>query len=240
MALLADGHCWSRHRGRGADASFCSMSPLTPPGPTCRYPAPRGNAAADRGVWSRRNPASDTDGEATQTGAHPAILPGSAAGAPLDGYGCPWPPLALRRAGGPGRREIAASRRHPPGFYGRDDALRADKPSARRRTSCRSTSNPYGARGRDCRLSGPRRASDLRPVFFVLALLLSPTRRAMIWLLRGDRRPLRGRFRHPAGAGLLVVALAAPCPRRRRLHCVILRRPDGAGRLRSTRGLPMW
>jgi hypothetical protein len=153
-------------------------------------------------------PASDGDGDATQaarTSGDPAsVLPPVRL---LDGYGRLGPPPASAVPMDPAG-EIAASRRHPPGLYGRDDALRAvnlfNAPEdvmpldiAPLRDIAEIAAYPT------------QTARDLRPVFFVLALLLLfADALAMMWL-RGDRRPLRGRLATSAGAALLALGLVA-------------------------------
>ncbi|SDU29988.1 DUF4159 domain-containing protein [Stappia sp. ES.058] len=154
------------------------------------------------------SPTQDAGTGATQTtrssGEPASVLPPVRV---LNGFGRLGPPPASAVPMDPAR-ETAASRRHPPGLYGHDDALRAvnlfsstDEVRALDIEALRDTAEITGY--------PTATAHDLRPVFFVLALLLLfADALALIWL-RGDRRLLRGRLATSAGAALLALGLAA-------------------------------
>ena len=130
----------------------------------------------------------------------------------LDGRGRLGPPpasaLPISARGG----EVAASRRHPPGLYGSDDAFRAI--------------NLFTAPGQVlpldlAGLGGSARvvtyptseATDLRPLLFLAALLLLFADAIAMMALRGDRNGLRTRLARGATALLIAGLAAAALPR---------------------------
>lgn len=130
----------------------------------------------------------------------------------LDGRGRLGPPpasaLPISGRGG----EVAASRRHPPGLYGSDDAFRAIN-----LFTSPGEVLPLDLAG----LVGSARvvtyptseATDLRPLLFLAALLLLFADAIAMMALRGDRNGLRARLARGATVLLIAGLAAAALPR---------------------------
>ena len=125
----------------------------------------------------------------------------------LDGRGRLGPPPASALPVSARQGDVAASRRHPPGLYGSDDAFRAINLFASLDEVMPLDLGPLD--GAATLAAYPTtEASDLRPLLFLAALLLLfADAIAMMWL-RGDAQGLRGRLARGT-AVLLLAGIAA-------------------------------